>query len=168
MNKNIQVSDKGVLVFKGKEFRCVIGLNGLNENLVEGDKTTPIGCFPIRRVFYRADKVKKPVSPFPTQAIQEDDGWSDDATDPKYNTLVKIPYPFSHEHMWRSEDNLYDIVLELGQNDDPVVPNKGSAIFMHVARSEFTPTHGCVALSEGDLRKVLKACDLDTQVCVSR
>ena len=69
----------------------------------------------------------------PLRAITADDGWCDAPDDPNYNRLVKLPYPASAEHMWR-EDHLYDLVAVLGYNDDPVVPGKGSAIFLHVAR----------------------------------
>jgi L,D-peptidoglycan transpeptidase YkuD (ErfK/YbiS/YcfS/YnhG family) len=51
--------------------------------------------------------------------------------------------------MWR-EDHLYDLVAVLGYNDDPVVPGRGSAIFLHLARTDFSATHGCVALTPAD------------------
>jgi L,D-peptidoglycan transpeptidase YkuD (ErfK/YbiS/YcfS/YnhG family) len=166
MAENIKVGANNILTFKGKEYRCVIGKNGIYPEIKEGDWATPAGCFPIRKVFYREDRVSKPQSVFPTQTTQQDDGWSDDPTDPSYNKLVKLPHPYSHENMWREDDHLYDIVVELGQNDSPVIPNKGSAIFIHIARPAFTPTAGCVALTEGDLREVLSNCTSDTQICI--
>ena len=165
MNK-IKVNSKGALFFDGKEYKCVIGKNGVSVDKKEGDGATPIGCFPIRRVFYRADKVEKPVSPFETIVLTRDDGWCDGINDLKYNQLIKLPYPASHENLWREEDDLYDIIVDLGYNDNPPVPGKGSAIFMHIARSTFTPTAGCIALSLSDLMEILKNCDLDTLVCV--
>ncbi|MDP2946034.1 MAG: L,D-transpeptidase family protein [bacterium] len=165
MNK-IKVNSKGALFFDGKEYKCVIGKNGVSVDKKEGDGATPIGCFPIRRVFYRADKVEKPVSPFETIVLTRDDGWCDGINDLKYNQLIKLPYPASHENLWREEDDLYDIIVDLGYNDNPPVPGKGSAIFMHIARPTFTPTAGCIALSLSDLMEVLKNCDLDTLVCV--
>ena len=80
MNK-ITVNSKGTLSFLGKEYKCAIGKNGVSVDKKEGDGTTPIGCFPIRRVFYRADKVEKPVSPFETIVLTRDDGWCDEAND---------------------------------------------------------------------------------------
>ena len=48
-----------------------------------------------------------------------------------------------------------DIVGVLGWNDTPVKRGMGSAIFLHVARSDYGPTEGCVALALPDLRRVL-------------
>jgi L,D-peptidoglycan transpeptidase YkuD (ErfK/YbiS/YcfS/YnhG family) len=56
--------------------------------------------------------------------------------------------------MWR-EDQLYDVVAVLGFNDDPVVDGAGSAIFLHVAQDDYSPTEGCVALKRSDLLDVL-------------
>ena len=61
----------------------------------------------------------------------------------------------SHEKLWR-DDQAYDLIVELGYNDDPVVPGRGSAIFMHVAKPGFTPTEGCVAMEKEDLLAVLE------------
>jgi L,D-peptidoglycan transpeptidase YkuD (ErfK/YbiS/YcfS/YnhG family) len=85
----------------------------------------------------------------PVTAINPDDGWCDAPGDPQYNTLVRLPFAGSHERMWRA-DRLYDLVLVIGYNDDPVVPGKGSAMFLHLARPDFGPTEGCVALTLGD------------------
>ena len=76
---------------------------------------------------------QNPSRRLPLRAIRKDDGWCDAPDDPNYNRLVKLPYPASAETMWR-EDHLYDLVAVLGYNDDPVVPGKGSAIFLHLAR----------------------------------
>ena len=132
----------------------------------EGDGATPIGCFPIRKVFYRPDKFEgSPETIFPTQALTQDDGWSDDVNLPEYNQLVKLPYHGSHEKLWR-DDNLYDIIITIGYNDDPPIAGKGSAIFMHVAREEYTPTAGCIALSREDLLEILRTADATIQVCI--
>ncbi len=56
--------------------------------------------------------------------------------------------------MWR-EDGLYDYVIELGWNDDPPLPGRGSAIFMHITREGYTPTEGCVALRRRDMERLL-------------
>jgi L,D-peptidoglycan transpeptidase YkuD (ErfK/YbiS/YcfS/YnhG family) len=71
----------------------------------------------------------------------------------------------SHEKLWR-DDEVYDIVVVLGFNDNPVVPGKGSAIFMHIARQGYSPTAGCIAFSREDLLEILKNCDKTTLVCV--
>ena len=92
----------------------------------------------------------------PLVPIREHDGWCDDPADPLYNRPVTLPYDASHEKMWR-EDDVYDIVVELGHNDDPPVPGLGSAVFLHVAKPDYEATEGCIALSEADLRTALKS-----------
>ncbi|HEX4028318.1 MAG TPA: L,D-transpeptidase family protein [Rhizomicrobium sp.] len=129
--------------------RAAIGPGGIAIKGGEGDGITPRGAFEVREIFYRADRVPKPVTALPLRATRENDGWCDAPDDPNYNRLVKLPYPASSEAMWRA-DHLYDLVVVLGYNDDPVVPGKGSAIFLHLARPDFSATHGCVALSRDD------------------
>jgi len=124
----------------------------------EGDGASPIGIWPLRRVFYRTDRIEKPVTGVAIEPICKDHVWCDDPAHNSYNQLVKLPFTASHEKMWR-EDNVYDVVVELGHNDTPPVPGLGSAIFMHVAKPDYSPTHGCIALAVEDLLAVLKECD---------
>ena len=123
-------------------------------NKREGDGASPIGAWPVRRIYYRPDKGPAPETGLPVIALKPGDGWCDDPGEPCYNRLVPLPCPGSHERLWR-EDGLYDLIVELGYNDDPVIAGKGSAIFLHVARPGYLPTEGCVALAEPDLRWVL-------------
>ncbi len=125
--------------------RAAIGPGGIAIKGGEGDGITPRGAFAVREIFYRADRIAKPDVQLPLRAIAKDDGWCDAPDDPNYNRLVKLPYPASAEQMWR-EDHLYDLVAVLGYNDDPVMPGKGSAIFLHLARPDYSHTQGCVAL----------------------
>jgi L,D-peptidoglycan transpeptidase YkuD (ErfK/YbiS/YcfS/YnhG family) len=122
----------------------------------EGDGASPIGVWLIRRVLYRADRRPPPVTALPFAAIGQDDGWCDASDDPAYNQPVKLPYPRSAERMWR-DDDVYDLVVILGHNDDPVVPGLGSAIFLHLARDGYASTEGCVALARADLEALLAA-----------
>jgi L,D-peptidoglycan transpeptidase YkuD (ErfK/YbiS/YcfS/YnhG family) len=126
--------------------RCAIGPGGIAHKKHEGDGITPIGRFAVRRVLYRADRLTPPRTALPLFEIAPDDGWCDAPQDAAYNRHVKLPYPASAEHLWR-DDHLYDILAVLGFNDDPVVPAKGSAIFLHLARHDYAPTQGCVALA---------------------
>src|SRR5262249_27558370 len=107
-----------------------------------------------RRVLYRADRLAAPLGRLPSKPIAPDDGWCDDPADPVYNRPVRLPYPASHERLWR-EDGVYDLIVILGHNDEPVVPGAGSAVFLHVARPGYAPTAGCVALSLEDLTQVV-------------
>lgn len=151
------------LTFDGLSMRCAVGRSGLILNKKEGDGGTPIGTWPLRRVFYRADKVAKPKTKLRVLEIGPADGWCDAPDDPNYNRLVKLPYPASAEDMWR-DDDIYDVVVELGYNDDPVVPGKGSAIFLHLAREDYSPTAGCVAVALDDMRAVLERCDPGVEI----
>lgn len=142
------------LSFNGKTYRCAIGRGGFSANKKEGDGATPIGTFPLRACWYRADVLPAPKTGLPLTIIHKDDGWCDDPKSPYYNQHVKLPFAASHEELWRL-DGTYDIVVPLGYNDGPVVPGKGSAIFLHVAKPGYTPTEGCVALARADLLTVL-------------
>jgi L,D-peptidoglycan transpeptidase YkuD (ErfK/YbiS/YcfS/YnhG family) len=133
-----------------RRWRCAVGRSGIQVEKVEGDGVSPVGRWPIRTVYYRSDRIEKPVSPFATRAIAELDGWCDDPAHADYNRPVTRPFEASHEEMWR-QDDLYDIVVVLGQNDDPPVAGAGSAIFLHIARPDYSPTAGCAALAKEDL-----------------
>lgn len=162
----IEVSPDGFLIWPGGKVRCALGRGGIRSDKREGDGATPVGCFPLRRLLYRADRLDQPPTALPAQPIYPDDGWCDDAGDPCYNRPVKLPYAASHERMWR-DDGVYDLVVVLGHNDDPPVPGAGSAIFLHLARPGYSPTEGCVALERDDLIGLLKDCGPDSQLCVS-
>ena len=144
-------------------YLCALGRGGIGTHKREGDGVTPTGRYPIRRLLYRADKLARPQSNLEISAIQPNDGWCDDADDPAYNQAVTLPYDASAESMWR-DDGLYDLVVILGHNDDPVILGAGSAIFMHVASPGYGPTEGCVALSKPDLLEVLQISDPDSEI----
>jgi L,D-peptidoglycan transpeptidase YkuD (ErfK/YbiS/YcfS/YnhG family) len=107
-------------------------------------------------VLYRADRGPPPRCAVPVEPLAPSDGWCDDPADKAYNGPVSLPYAGRHEELWRA-DPLYDIVGVLGWNDAPVVRGRGSAIFLHLARTDYAPTEGCIALSLPDLRAALAA-----------
>jgi L,D-peptidoglycan transpeptidase YkuD (ErfK/YbiS/YcfS/YnhG family) len=139
----------------GNSFRCVLGRAGViaAAEKREGDGCSPAGIWPMRKVLYRPD-VGAPQTALPLEPIGRDQGWSDDPEDPAYNTLVTLPYRGSFEKLWR-DDEIYDVVVVLGHNDDPPKPYMGSCIFLHLARADRSPTQGCVALAREDLAAVL-------------
>jgi L,D-peptidoglycan transpeptidase YkuD (ErfK/YbiS/YcfS/YnhG family) len=148
------------------QWRCALGSSGITADKVEGDACTPAGRFAIRRLFYRPDRVREIACAVPIQPMSPADGWCDEPGDPAYNRLVTRPYPARHEAMWR-EDAIYDLVLVIGHNDDPVVPGKGSAVFLHLARPDFGPTEGCVAFARADFIRLLGSLDRSTHVAIS-
>ena len=139
---------------------CSVGKGGMRPaaDKSESDGASPIGIWDMRRVYWRPDRLDRPVTGLPTIALTPEDGWCDAPGDPLYNRPVCLPYPASHEKLWR-EDHVYDVIVELSHNQDPVVPGKGSAIFLHVARPGYEDTEGCIALALKDLLAVLEACE---------
>lgn len=133
---------------------CAVGRGGVGEKRAEGDGVTPAGVWPLRRVFYRPDRMDAPKTVLPVIQIEEEDGWCDAAQDVNYNRLVQLPYPSHAEAMWRA-DALYDVVVVIGFNDAPIVKGKGSAIFLHVAKPDYAPTAGCVAVNREDVLEAL-------------
>ena len=152
----ILVEPSGFLTWQTHRVRCALGRGGVRIDKREGDGATPTGAFPLRRLLYRADRLARPVTGLPAEAIRADDGWCDDPKDPAYNRPVRLPFAASHEKLWR-DDALYDLVAVIGHNDDPPVPGRGSAIFLHVASPDLAPTEGCIALPERELRALLAA-----------
>ena len=150
------VTPDGLFRFNRATLRCALGRGGVRADKREGDGATPVGDLPLRRVLYRADRVAAPSCRVAVEPIAPADGWCDDPGHADYNRAVTLPHPARHERLWR-EDRLYNIVGVLGWNDAPVQRGRGSAIFLHLARPDYAPTEGCVALAERDLRAVLAA-----------
>lgn len=163
---DILVTPAGRLSWQGCSSRCALGPSGVRVDKCEGDGATPAGAFPLRRVLYRADRLAPPPTRLALAALAENDAWCDDPKDPRYNQQLRLPYPASHEHLWRG-DHLYDVIVVLGYNDAPVVPGRGSAIFLHVARPDFGPTAGCVAIALADLLALLVAVGPENRLVVS-
>jgi L,D-peptidoglycan transpeptidase YkuD (ErfK/YbiS/YcfS/YnhG family) len=153
------------LIWDDHIFPCSWGHGGIKNSKKEGDGATPVGNFPFRRVFYRADRMDKPQTVLPLQALTQQDGWCDDIYDEQYNQHVLLPYGGHHEKLWR-EDHVYDLILVVGHNDDPVIPGNGSAIFIHLLRPEGGSTKGCIALYPQDLLKVMKDCTQKSSLVV--
>jgi L,D-peptidoglycan transpeptidase YkuD (ErfK/YbiS/YcfS/YnhG family) len=152
---------KTYVSYKNLDVKCCIGSGGLIHEKKEGDGCTPIGSWPLRRVFYRSDKMQKPITVLSIFKITKKMGWCDDPLDPNnYNSLIETPYKYKHERLWR-DDEIYDVVVELGYNDRSPVLGKGSAIFMHIAREGFPPTKGCIALEKIDLLNLLSKIDVN-------
>jgi L,D-peptidoglycan transpeptidase YkuD (ErfK/YbiS/YcfS/YnhG family) len=148
------VHPDGRFLFGRTVLRAALGRGGVRPDKQEGDGATPAGLLPLRRVLYRADRGPIPRAAVPREPIAPQDGWCDDPGHPDYNRMVRLPHPARCEALWR-DDALYDIVGALGWNDAPVQRGRGSAIFLHIARPDYAPTEGCIALARDDLRAVL-------------
>ena len=100
------------------------------------------------------------------KVIKKNMGWCDDPNSKQYNKLVKLPFFYKHEKLFKKE-NIYDIVLVLNYNMNPIKKNKGSAIFIHVAKNNFRKTEGCVAIKKQNLIKIVKKLNLNSEVKIS-
>jgi len=156
-------AQSGVAMIAALRLPCALGRGGRRARKREGDGATPIGVWPMRTVFYRADRVARPVTGLPVSPIRPGDGWCDDPRDRNYNRHVHLPCHAGHEVLWRN-DHLYDVLVVLGYNDMPRSRGRGSAIFMHLAAPGFTSTEGCIALRQADLRKLLAVAGPGTAV----
>ena len=156
MPVELVVRANGEARWAGRRLRCAVGRAGIVRDKREGDGGTPGGTWPMREVLFRGDRLGEIVTPLPARELDPEDGWCDDPADPAYNRMVRLPYRAHCEELWLV-DRVYDVIVPLGYNDDPVLPGRGSAIFLHVARPDFAPTAGCVALALGDLLMLLRA-----------
>ena len=158
---------QGILIFGARRLYCALGRSSISASKREGDGATPLGRWRLRALWYRRERVARPRTRLKTRVIKRDDGWCDAPLDRNYNRAVRLPYPASAEAMWR-DDHLYDLVVELGYNDRPRIHGRGGAIFMHLARADFSPTEGCVALKRSDLVQLLKYCGRRTSLVIMR
>ena len=162
---DIVINKPNEVSFGKSIFQATTGLNGLGNKVKEGDNVTPVGTFSLRRVFYRPDRIQRPKTALPIKKIDPNLCWCTDPANINYNLLTNLPLSATHEVLWR-QDNAYDIVVPIGYNDDPVIPGRGSAIFIHVAHSDFRPTQGCIALKALDLLNILVRCDGYTKISI--
>jgi L,D-peptidoglycan transpeptidase YkuD (ErfK/YbiS/YcfS/YnhG family) len=136
---------RGRLVWPTGAARAAAGRAGVARHKTEGDGATPAGTFLLISAFYRADRLPVPSTRLPLRALKPQDAWVDEPADANYNRLVSLPYPGHTEMMWL-DDGVYDLLVVIGYNVNPVVPGAGSAIFLHVAKPDFSPTAGCIAV----------------------
>ena len=151
------------LTYGNYKVKCAVGKRGINRKKKEGDLSTPKGTFQVKKVYYRHDKVKNLKTIFKKIVIRKNMGWCDDPRSNRYNKLIKYPFKYKSEKLFRA-DNIYDIILVLNFNMSPIKKYKGSAIFIHVAKRKFSPTKGCVALEKKELRKLLKTLKKNSKI----
>jgi L,D-peptidoglycan transpeptidase YkuD (ErfK/YbiS/YcfS/YnhG family) len=159
----IIVKKSGYLKYKKMKFPCALGKGGVKKKTKEGDNITPKGTFKVIRIYYRPDKIKKFKTLVKKIKIKKNMGWCDDPTSHFYNKQIKLPTNLGHEKLYRN-DNLYDLIAVLNYNTDPIIKNKGSAIFVHVAKKNFNKTKGCVAIKKENLIYLLSKIKKNTQI----
>jgi L,D-peptidoglycan transpeptidase YkuD (ErfK/YbiS/YcfS/YnhG family) len=151
------------LLYDNYRIKCAVGKRGIGKKKREGDSITPKGLFVVKFVLFRKDRVKKLSTKYKKFEIKKKMGWCDDIKSKKYNKLITLPFKFSSEKLYR-KDNIYDIILVLNYNMNPVKKNKGSAIFIHVAKENYTSTKGCVAIKKIELVQLLRNIKKKTKI----
>jgi L,D-peptidoglycan transpeptidase YkuD (ErfK/YbiS/YcfS/YnhG family) len=146
-------------------FPCLIGRSGRTHRKREGDGASPVGVFDLTQGFYRSDRVLKVAAHLGARTLRPSDGWCEVASSGFYNCHVKLPFRDGHETMWRA-DGAYDIVFATSHNQRPRVRGFGSAIFFHLTRTGAASTAGCVAVSLGDMRKILGLCGKHVKLAI--
>lgn len=144
----------GRLSWPSGSARAAVGRSGVGIVKREGDGATPAGTYPLLFGMYRADRAARPPTELAMTAIEPGHIWIDDPSDANYNRLESSPYPAHGETLWR-QDDLYDLLVVIGYNIDPTIPGAGSAIFLHIARPDFSGTDGCVAVAKDVLTGVV-------------
>jgi L,D-peptidoglycan transpeptidase YkuD (ErfK/YbiS/YcfS/YnhG family) len=159
----IIVKESGYLTYKNFKFQCALGKGGIGKKAKEGDSITPIGIFKLVKVFYREDKIKNIKTSLKKIKIKKNMGWCDDPKSKFYNKLIKLPSKIRYEKLYR-DDRLYDLIIILDYNLNPIIKNKGSAIFIHIASKSFKKTQGCIALNKKDLIYLLSIIKKSTKI----
>jgi L,D-peptidoglycan transpeptidase YkuD (ErfK/YbiS/YcfS/YnhG family) len=159
----IIVKKSKYLKYKNFKFRCSLGKAGIKKKEKEGDNITPRGIFKIICIYYRSDRIKKITTPLKKIKIKKTMGWCDDPRSSFYNKEIKLPNKFNYEKFYR-KDNLYDIIVPLNYNTNPIIKNKGSAIFIHVADNNYKRTAGCIGMKKNNLIKLLSIIKKNTNV----
>ena len=151
------------LTYNNYKVKCALGKRGIGIKKKEGDLITPKGIYKIKGILYRQDKVKNLRTKIRKKEIDKKMGWCDDPNSKKYNQLIKLPSKFSYERLYR-EDEIYDIIFILSFNTKPIKKNKGSAIFIHIAKRNYSPTKGCIAIKKNDIKKLAREINTKTLV----
>ena len=162
----IFVKNKHTLQVDEFKFRCCIGKNGSTYNKIEGDKKTPKGIFKIEKLYFREDRIKKPLTLLKCIKIKKDMGWCNDVRYPKkYNKLFKIEKNAKHEKLKR-KDFKYDLLIPIKYNFKKPITGLGSCIFIHLTK-DYKPTAGCIALKKKDFFIMLKLIDKSSKIKIS-
>ena len=147
-------------------FRCCIGKNGLTLFKKEGDYKTPKGVFEIGNLYYRKDRIKKPITTLKCIEIKNNMGWCNDVNQLKnYNRLINTKENIKHEKLKR-KDCKYDLLIPIKYNFKKPIKNRGSCIFIHLTKN-YKPTAGCIALSKKDFLIMLKLLKKKTKIRIN-
>ena len=159
---NMELKNK-FLYFEKYKLRCSIGKRGISNKKREGDKKTPKGEFKLKYILYRKDRIFNFKTLLKKIVINKKMGWCDDPNSSHYNKIIDYASKYSAEKLWR-KDNVYDIIIVIDYNLDPIIKNKGSAIFLHIAKKKYKPTNGCIAVSKKNIKLIVSKINKKTKL----
>lgn len=160
--------DGSILHFAGRGVKAGLGYNGViaANQKQEGDGKTPLGQWPLRQIYYRADRLTLPPLALTSTIITPRMGWCDDPAHAAYNQEVALPFDGSHETLWR-DDHAYDVIIPLGYNDAPAIAGRGSAIFFHILHDGRDHTEGCIAIPKDAMMAMLPQLSAATSIIIT-
>jgi L,D-peptidoglycan transpeptidase YkuD (ErfK/YbiS/YcfS/YnhG family) len=142
-----------------------LGRAGIRANKREGDGGTPKGTFQPRQLWWRADRHPRPRTFLPVRAIQPADAWCEDPLSRHYNQPMRLDRDDGGDRLTR-DDRLYDFIIEIDHNSSPRIAGRGSAVFLHLARENFSPTAGCVSMTKPAMLRLLERLGPETRIVI--
>jgi len=162
---NIKLKNK-FLYFGEYKIKCAVGKRGITSKKIEGDQKTPKGTFNFKSIFYRKDRISKIKSNLKKNVIRKNMGWCDHVGSEYYNKMVRFPFNMKAEKLWL-KNNIYDVLVIINYNLKPVIKNKGSAIFLHIAKKGYPATRGCIAIAKEDIILLASKINSKTKLKIS-
>jgi L,D-peptidoglycan transpeptidase YkuD (ErfK/YbiS/YcfS/YnhG family) len=156
---------RGWLTVDGRTVPVALGRGGIKVNKREGDGGTPRGSFRPRQLWWRADRHRRPRTALPVRAIQPEDAWCENPRSRHYNQPVRLKHGQDGDRL-RRDDHLYDFIIEIDHNTAPRVAGRGSAVFLHLARADFSPTAGCVSMTKSAMLRLLERIGPQTRIVI--
>src|SRR5258705_4794797 len=156
---------RGWLTAEGRSIRVALGRGGIRANKREGDGGTPKGTFRPRQLWWRADRHLRPRTFLPVRAIGPEDAWCEDPRSRHYNQPVRLDRDCGGDRLKR-DDHLYDFIVEIHHNSSPRIAGRGSAVFLHLARENFSSTAGCVSMTKSAMLQLLQRLGPETKIVI--
>jgi L,D-peptidoglycan transpeptidase YkuD (ErfK/YbiS/YcfS/YnhG family) len=156
---------RGWLTADGWTAPVALGRGGILANKREGDGGTPKGTFYPRQLWWRADRHPRPRTYLPVRPIRPDDAWCEDPKDRHYNQPMRLSPDQAGDRLTR-DDHLYDFIVEIDHNSAPRIAGRGSAVFLHLARADFSATAGCVSMTKSSMLRLLRRMSRQTKIII--
>jgi L,D-peptidoglycan transpeptidase YkuD (ErfK/YbiS/YcfS/YnhG family) len=157
---------RGWLVAGDQTIPVALGRGGIMANKREGDGGTPRGIFRPRQLWFRADRHPRPTTFLPVRPITPTDAWDENPASRHYNQRIALQ-PSSRGDRLMRDDDLYDFIVEIDHNARPRIAGRGSAVFLHLARPQFAPTAGCVAMTKDAMVQLLSRIGPATKIIIT-